>query len=222
MERRLAAILFTDVVGYTDLMGQDEEAGRRVRARHERLVREQVKRFLGQWIEEKGDESLSIFSSALDAVHCALAIQKRLVGDRDLQLRIGIHLGDVSVEDGRVYGDGVNVAARVRPVAEPGGVCISQPVRDSIRNQPHLVATSLGVLELKGVAEGVELFTVAGEAIVPGRPAAGTRAQTGRFGDRHRLAAVAALVLALLAAALWLGQRQRAVDSLFKLAKYLS
>jgi TolB-like protein/class 3 adenylate cyclase/Tfp pilus assembly protein PilF len=167
LERRLAAILFTDVVGYTALMSRDEGAGRRVRARHERLVREQVALFLGQWIEEKGDESLSIFPSALDAVHCALAIQQKIEGDPELSLRIGVHLGDVTVEDDRVYGDGVNVAARVRPLAEPGGVCISQPVRDSIRNQAHLASTSLGVRALKGVAEPMEIFAIEGSAIPP-------------------------------------------------------
>ncbi len=117
-ERRLAAILFTDVVGYTALMARDEAAGRRVRARHDALVRTQVKRYHGRWIEEKGDESLSVFSSALEAVSCALALQAELDGDSELVLRIGIHLADVTLEDGRVYGDGVNVAARIRPLAE--------------------------------------------------------------------------------------------------------
>ena len=78
MTRRLAAILFTDIVGYTALMGRDEAAARRIRTRHEALVREHVGRYQGEWIEEKGDESLSVFPSALDAVNCALAIQAKL------------------------------------------------------------------------------------------------------------------------------------------------
>jgi class 3 adenylate cyclase len=112
MERRLAAILFTDVVGYTALMGRDEAAGRRVRARHESLVRAQVERYHGRWIEEKGDESLSVFPSALEAVDCALALQAELEGDSELSLRIGVHLGDVTLEGGRVYGDGVGAINR--------------------------------------------------------------------------------------------------------------
>jgi class 3 adenylate cyclase len=104
VERRLAAILFTDVVGYTALMGRDEAAGRRVRA--------QVERYHGSWIEEKGDESLSVFSSALEAVNCALALQAELEGDSELSLRIGVHLGDVTLEGGRVYGDGVGAINR--------------------------------------------------------------------------------------------------------------
>lgn len=198
MQRRLAAILFTDVVGYTALMARDEAAGRRVRAKHERLVREQVDRFLGQWIEEKGDESLSIFPSALDAVHCALAIQEQLQDDPELVLRIGIHLGDVTVEDDRVYGDGVNVAARVRPLAEPGGICISQPVRDSIRNQTHLAASSLGARELKGVSEPLEVFAIEGTAILPEAAPAPAARRLGPLG-------VALVLTALLAAVLWLG-----------------
>jgi TolB-like protein/class 3 adenylate cyclase/Tfp pilus assembly protein PilF len=199
LERRLAAILFTDVVGYTALMARDEAVGRRVRARHEELVREQVALFRGQWVEEKGDESLSIFPSALDAVHCGLAIQQRIAGDRELSLRIGIHLGDVTVEGDRVYGDGVNVAARIRPLAEPGGTCISQPVRDSIRNQTHLRSTSLGVRELKGVAEPLEVFSIEGDAVLPELASAAPRSVQGR----GRLAAAALALLALLAVLLW-------------------
>ncbi len=145
VERRLAAILFTDVVGYTALMGRDEAIGRRVRARHEWLVRAQVERYHGRWIEEKGDESLSVFPSALEAVNCALALQAKLDGDPELALRIGIHLGDVTLEDGRVYGDGVNVAARIRPLAEPGGIAVSDSVHDSIKTAEHQRGVAGGV-----------------------------------------------------------------------------
>jgi adenylate cyclase len=152
VERRLAAILFTDVVGYTALMGRDEAAGRRVRA--------QVERYHGSWIEEKGDESLSVFPSALEAVNCALALQAELEGDSELSLRIGVHLGGVTLEGGRVYGDGVNVAARIRPLAEPGGIAVSDPVRDSIKNQPGISALSQGKPELKNVSESVTVWSL--------------------------------------------------------------
>jgi TolB-like protein/class 3 adenylate cyclase len=201
MERRLAAILFTDVVGYTALMARDESAGRRVRAHHESLVGEQVAAFGGQWIEEKGDESLSIFPNALDAVHCALSIQSKLRSDPDLSLRIGIHLGDVTVEDRRVFGDGVNVAARVRPLSEPGGVCVSMPVRDSIKNQPHLVVSPLGPHDLKGVAEPLEVFTVEGPAGAMPDASNVPRAPTP---NRARTIAGLASALALVVGLLWL------------------
>ena len=160
MERKLAAILFTDVVGYTALMGRDEAAGRRVRARHEALVRAHVERCRGRWIEEKGDESLSIFPSALDAASCARAIQAELAGDPELSLRIGIHLGDVTVEGDRVFGDGVNVASRIRALAEPGGICVSGDVHRSIRSQPETEAVFLGERKLKNVAQPVEVWAL--------------------------------------------------------------
>jgi adenylate cyclase len=213
MERRLAAILFTDVVDYTALMARDEAAGRRVRSRHERLVRERVLAFGGQWIEERGDESLSLFHNALDAVHCALAIQARIEGDSELSLRIGIHLGDVTVEGRRVFGDGVNVAARVRPLAEPGGICISQPVRDSIKNQPHLATSSLGARELKGVDDPLEIFRV--EATASGFPEAatsGTRAFAAVSAWKAPLLGGAG-ALALVAALLWLAPWTTAPDA---------
>jgi adenylate cyclase len=216
VERRLAAILFTDVVDYTALVARDEQGGRRVRRRHEELVREEVARHHGRWIEEKGDESLSIFPSALDAVHCGLAIQERLVGDAELSLRIGVHLGDVTIEAGRIYGDGVNVAARVRPLAEAGGVCISAPVYDSIKNQPGLIATPLGEQHLKGVAAPLAVYALAGSVAAPTSgpdspldvpSLAGPERPTGAFLSGQRgvvrgsLAAVAACVLV---AAAWL------------------
>jgi class 3 adenylate cyclase len=142
--RRLAAIMFTDIVGYTALMAESEERAMGARARHRELVRPLVERHGGQWIEETGDESLSCFPSALDAVTCALAVQDGLRGDAELNLRIGIHLGDVVFEGDRVYGDGVNVASRIRPLAEPGGICVSGEVQKSIRNQPEIEAMSLG------------------------------------------------------------------------------
>ncbi len=205
MERRLAAILFTDVVGYTALMGRDEAAGRRVRARHEALVREQVTRYRGQWIEERGDESLSVFPSALQAVNCALAIQAELMGDAELQLRIGIHLGDVTVEDGRVYGDGVNVASRIRPLAEPGGVAVSGPVYDSVKYQPGIAAVAQGEQTLKNVAAPVAVWSLSGPPGPPGpiSPVPGA--------PRRRVLTAAAALTALVVAGLAFWWNGRAI-----------
>ncbi len=142
-ERRLAAIMFTDIVGYTALMSRDEEAGRRARDRHEAVVRPLVERYHGEWIERTGDETLSSFPSALDAVNCALAVQAELDGDADLRLRIGIHQGDVTFDTSGVSGDGVNLAARIRPLAEPGGICVSDEVQHSLRGRTDLEFASL-------------------------------------------------------------------------------
>ncbi len=137
-ERRLAAIMFTDIVGYTALMGASEETGLRVRARHREVIQPLVELYRGEWIEETGDESLSSFQSAVDAVNCALAVQEQLRDDPELRVRIGIHLGETLFDSGRLYGDGVNVASRIRPLAEPGGTCISAPVWDAIKNQENV------------------------------------------------------------------------------------
>ncbi len=168
LARRLAAVMFADVVGYTRLMAEDESAGALARRRHGELARPLVERYGGQWIEERGDESLSIFQSALDAVNCALAIQAASVQDSILQLRIGIHLGDVVFENQSIYGDGVNVAARVREHADEDGLVVSGEVWQSVRNQPNLETTSLGLRKLKNVDRPVALFRIRG---TPGEPA---------------------------------------------------
>ena len=204
VERRLAAILFTDVVGYTALMERDEAAGRRVRARHESLVRAQVALYHGRWIEEKGDESLSVFPSTFEAVNCALALQAELDGDPELALRIGIHLGDVTLEDGRVYGDGVNVAARIRPLAGPGGIAVSDPVHDSIKNQPDINSVSLGERELKNVSAAMTVWSVTGSAGLPADGPGPT--QPAR---RKSVPLLVGLVVAVGLTAVWVGTRDR-------------
>jgi class 3 adenylate cyclase len=204
VERRLAAILFTDVVGYTALMERDEAAGRRVRSRHESLVRAQVERYHGRWIEERGDESLSVFPSAFEAVNCALALQAELDGDPELALRIGIHLGDVTLEDGRVYGDGVNVAARIRPLAGPGGIAVSDSVHDSIKNQPDINSVSLGERELKNVSAAMTVWSVTGSAGLPADGPGPT--QPAR---RKSVPLLVGLVVAVGLTAVWVGTRDR-------------
>jgi adenylate cyclase len=169
-ERRLAAIMFTDIVGYTALTARDEEAARRARDRHEAVVRPLVEEYQGQWIERTGDETLSAFPSALDAVNCALAVQEKLDGDLDLQLRVGIHHGDVTFDAAGVSGDGVNVAARVRPMAKPGGSCITGDVHHSVRGRPGLGFEALGEQHFKNVDHPVSVFAVSGTAASP-RPA---------------------------------------------------
>ena len=169
-ERRLAAIMFTDIVGYTALMAESEEKGLAARERHRALLAPFAHHHHGQIEDENGDELVLSFPSALDAVNCALAVQTELRGDAELQLRIGVHLGDVVFEGGRVYGDGVNLASRIRPFAEPGGICVSEQVYDSVKNQPNVKATSLGEQELKNVARPVEVFALGSGATSTPRP----------------------------------------------------
>lgn len=158
-ERRLAAILFTDLVGSTALMARSEEAGLQAKRRHRELVRAQVESFHGDFIEAPGDETLSIFSSALDAVSCGLAIEES-THDEDFRLHVAIHLGDVLVEGGEVHGDGVNITARLLPFSDGGGICISSEAYQAVRNQPGLEVVELGAHELKNVGRPVEILSL--------------------------------------------------------------
>ena len=158
--RRLAAIMFTDVVGYTELTERDERRAVRARDRHRAILRPLVKQFEGELLETPGDESLSTFPSALLAVDCALAVQAALRDDADLRLRIGIHLGDVMRRDGELFGEGVNLAARIRPLADPGGVCVSDAVWQQVRNRGHIKGRSLGAQRFKNVAEPIVVYAL--------------------------------------------------------------
>jgi class 3 adenylate cyclase len=193
-ERRLLAIVFTDVVGYTALTERDEASAVRVRERHRELVQTLVKQFEGEVVDATGDESLSIFPSALRAVDCALALQGALRGHSDLRLRVGVHLGDVLRRGGEVIGEGVNVAARIRPLAEAGGIVVSEPVYQMVRSRAHVRARPLGARSLTGVALPVPVYALtvaeAGEAVRPATPR-----------SRVRVAALLGIVLAAAALA---------------------
>jgi class 3 adenylate cyclase/pimeloyl-ACP methyl ester carboxylesterase len=168
--RRLAAIMFTDVVGYTSLTEQDEARALRVRDRHRAILRPLVEQCEGELLETPGDESLSVFASARRAVDCALAVQAALREDPELRLRIGIHLGDVLRRDGELIGEGVNVAARIRPLAEPGGVCVSAAVWNQVRSGASVSARSLGAHRLKNVSEPLEVYALVPARTLPKRP----------------------------------------------------
>ena len=172
-ERQLLAIMFTDVVGYAALTERDEAMAVRARDRHRELVSTLVKQFDGEVIDATGDESLSVFHSAVRAVDCALALQGALRSHPDLKLRIGIHLGDVLRRGGEVIGDGVNVAARIRPLAAPGAICISEPVWQLVRNRAHIRARSLGLQALKNVTAPMTVHVV--ESTDSPRPERGRR-----------------------------------------------
>ncbi|MCH7566040.1 MAG: tetratricopeptide repeat protein, partial [Gemmatimonadetes bacterium] len=161
--RHLAAIMFTDVAGYTALMQRDEETARSYRDRHRRVLEEAVPRRGGDLLEHYGDGSLSIFGSAIEAVACALEIQRDLAAEPGVPLRIGIHTGDIVREAQGVYGDGVNVASRVQGLCPPGEVLVSERVYDDLKNQSGMFVRSLGHFELKNVTRPLEIFFVANE-----------------------------------------------------------
>ncbi len=163
--RKLAAIMFTDIVGYTALMGEDEAKALQLLEKNHNLLKPIIEEFRGDWLKEIGDGTLSCFASAVDAVNCALKVQQSLKDDTELTLRIGIHIGDVVFKGGDVFGDGVNVASRIEPLAEPGGICVSDRVYDDIQNKPDVATVFLGVKELKHVKRPIKVYALTGEGL---------------------------------------------------------
>src|SRR4051794_23227758 len=169
VERRLAAILAADVVGYSRLMERDETGTfeRLKRLRHE-LVEPVLERHGGRFVDLKGDGAVVEFGSVVEAVEAAVAIQRamqaqdaELPEDRRIRYRVGINLGDVIVDGGTIYGDGVNVAARIESLCEPGGVWLSRSVYNQVRGKLDLAFTPSGLHQVKNISEAVETFRVA-------------------------------------------------------------
>ncbi|MEE9288530.1 MAG: tetratricopeptide repeat protein [Bacteroidota bacterium] len=158
--RTLAAVMFTDMVGYTALMQEDEQKAKENRDRHRKVLEESALKHRGRIVQYYGDGTLSIFGSAIEAARCAVEIQKMLRSEPKVPVRIGLHVGDVVNEEEGVYGDGVNVASRIESLSVPGGILVSERVFDDIKNHPELPAKSLGKFELKNVKRPVEVFAL--------------------------------------------------------------
>src|SRR5882757_7833668 len=163
MERKLAAILCADVFGYSRLMGQDEEATLRTLTSHRKLIDSQIEQHHGRFVNSAGDSVLAEFASVVEAVNCAVGIQTELKAEnaslapeRRMEFRIGVNLGDVMVEGEQIYGDGVNVAARLENLAEPGGICISNTVHDQVSTKLALNYADLGEQTVKNIANRFE------------------------------------------------------------------
>ena len=169
-KRRLVAIMFADIVGYTRLMQEDEVAAKEMRDRHRRILHDSLSEHGGEVIQYYGDGTLSIFSSSIDAVTCAVGIQRASLGSPPIPLRIGIHSGDIIVDHEGAYGDGVNVASRVESLGTAGAVLISDKVHDDIKNQPEFKARSLGEFEFKNVKRPIQVHAMEGGGLtVPNR-----------------------------------------------------
>jgi adenylate cyclase len=176
-ERRLAAIMFTDMVGFTSLGQRDEPLALRLLAEHRQIVRPLLSKHGGREIQTIGDAFLVEFASSLEAVRCAIEIQSALGSanakkpqDPPMLLRIGIHLGDVLHQGNDVAGDAVNVASRIEPLAPPGGLCITAPVYASVRSQVPDKFESIGTPKLKNVTSPLEVFRL----VDAGRPSVST------------------------------------------------
>jgi TolB-like protein/class 3 adenylate cyclase/tetratricopeptide (TPR) repeat protein len=163
--RQLSAIVFTDMVGYTALMQEDEERARVQRDRQRAVLDRAIGAHGGRILQFYGDGTLSVFPSAIEAVRAAVAVQRELNDGPRVPLRIGIHTGDVIYDRNGVLGDGVNVAARVQALATPGSILVSAKVADELKNQSDLTARGLGAFRLKNVRQPVEVFAIAAEGL---------------------------------------------------------
>jgi adenylate cyclase len=178
--RRLAAILAADVAGYTRLMGADEEGTlERLKALRRELVDPKIAEHHGRVVKTTGDGVLVEFASVVDAVRCAVAVQQAMperdigvAADNRIELRIGINLGDVIVEGDDLYGNGVNIAARIETLADPGGVFISNTVYDHVRDRLPFVFEDLGERQVKNIALPVRVYRVRDAIAAPESPSA--------------------------------------------------
>jgi len=207
--RALAAIMFTDMVGYSALAQRDDELALELLEEHRRLLREIFPRFRGTEVKTIGDAFLVEFQSALDAAECAIEIQralsKRNAGapvERRIELKIGVHIGDVVHRSGDVYGDGVNIASRIEPLAGPGGICVSMDVERQIRNTLDARLEKLAPTELKNISIPMDLFRIIPPwekeaSVVPQSETESTRA------SRKFLWAAVALIFALMIGIGW-------------------
>jgi adenylate cyclase len=178
LERKLTAILCADVYGYSRLMSEDEEATLRTLSSHRKFIDSLIEQHRGRFVNSAGDSVLAEFVSVVNAVQCAVEIQNTLKAenvevppDRRMQFRIGVNLGDVMVEGDQIYGDGVNVAARLESLADPGGICVSGFVHDHIKGKLALNYQDLGAQQVKNIAEPVRVYRVLSEdgAAGPGK-----------------------------------------------------
>jgi predicted ATPase/class 3 adenylate cyclase len=165
LDRQLAAVMFADMVGFTALMQEDEHLALQARAKYASVLNAQHGAFGGRIVQYYGDGALTIFPNSLDAVLCAIEIQKELSQPPNVAVRIGIHVGNVIVEPTGLIGDAVNIASRIESFGIPGGILVSDSVHDQVGNQPQLGFVNLGRFKLKNVGRPFEIFAVSTDGL---------------------------------------------------------
>lgn len=205
-ERKLAAIMFTDMVGYSALAQRDDKVALELLEEHRRLLREIFPQFHGIEIKTIGDAFLVEFGSALEAAQCAIEIQRTLAkrnhdvtSDRRIELKIGIHIGDVMHRDGDVYGDGVNIASRIEALAGAGGICVSMDVERQIRNALEARFEKFGTADLKNIKLPMDLFRI----VLPWEKGAESPAKQASRKSPVLVPAAVLIIIALLAGWWW-------------------
>ena len=198
--RQLAAIMFTDIVGYTAMMQQNETKAVAVIKHYNATLEKWVTHFKGQVLNYYGDGSLCIFSSATDAVNCSLAVQKELKTEPVVPLRIGLHIGEVFFEDAKALGDGVNVASRVQSLGQANTILISEEIHNKIKNNASIATVSLGHFDFKNVDKPLEVFALTNAGLfVPQRKNIEGKLKKNNVARRNVLV-VLSIVLFIIAA----------------------
>jgi adenylate cyclase len=208
-KRKLTAILSADVKGYSRLMGEDEFGTVRTLEAYREMIAEVIRNYRGRVVDSPGDNILAEFLSVVDAVESAVEIQKELKAknaelpeDRRMEFRIGINLGDVIEEGERIYGDGVNIAARIEGLAEGGGVRISRTAFDQVRNKLNLGYENLGEHSVKNIAEPVRVYRVLMEPEAAGKVIGEERLRRRQW-RWAAIGGVAVLIIVIGALAVW-------------------
>ena len=208
-KRKLAAILSADAVGYSRLMAEDETATVKTMASYREIMSSLIKQHRGRVVDSPGDNVLAEFSSVVDAVQCAVAMQNefqarnaKLPENRRMEFRIGINLGDVIDEEDRLYGDGVNIAARLESMADPGGICVSKTAFDQIETKLPLGYEYLGEQSVKNIPKPVGAYRVLMKPDAAGK-VIGEKRFLGRFSRKTAVAAIIILVIVAIGLVSW-------------------
>jgi adenylate cyclase len=208
-KRKLTAIFSADAVGYSRLMAEDEAATVKTIATYREILTSLIKQHRGRVVDSPGDNMLAEFSSVVDAVQCAVAVQNelqtrnaQLPENRRMEFRIGINLGDVIDEEDRIYGDGVNVAARLEALADPSGICVSKTAFDQIETKLPLGYEFLGEKSVKNIPKPVGAYRVLMKPDAAGK-VIGEKRFLGRFSRRTAVAAIVILVVVAAGLVSW-------------------
>jgi len=194
-KRQLAAIMFTDIVGYTAIMGESEEKALHIRRINREIHQQKIEAVGGTWLKEMGDGTLASFTTITEAVQAAIEIRRICQQELDIELKVGIHLGEVTYEDNDVFGDGVNISSRIEALAVGGGILISESVYKDIRNKEEFKAVLIGETTLKNVDGQHKIYQVLdGDLEKPS-------IKIKRQGRGNLLGVAAALTLTLIAVA---------------------
>ena len=165
-KRQLAAILFTDMVGYTAMMQQDEQNAVLITKRYVTVLKQSVSAHGGEILNDYGDGSLCTFSSATQAVKCAMEMQQQLQTVQKVPLRIGLHIGELFIEGDKIFGDGVNIASRIQSLGVANSILFSSEINSKLKNQQEFKTVSLGRFHFKNVDEPMEVFALANEGFI--------------------------------------------------------